>query len=351
MLKKYQLSKRKIIITSTLIIFLSGIGSYLYHTWHKPLGPSLNLTETSENRERTAGNSEDKTDSALKPVCGGPSSMMILVAGVGSDNLSSGPADDIRLVRLDFQKKKVSVLALSPDLWVNIPAIAEHGIEKGRLNQAYLFGTEEVGFYDSRGRGAELLARTLQKNFGLEPDHYLAFDLKVFRKIVDKVGGIEVNFSRNLDLKLSGEPVMSIQTGRRHLNGRQAEIVVRARIKKDDYSRLDNQTLVLRALADKTLTPNNLKELPNLVNLVLDRISTDFSPAEIKKLICLARKIDPARDITYLNLPREILTRKQIKDEFLERKVQAYTWEPEDIRRLIADFQAGKLPNNPGNNP
>lgn len=344
MLKITQLSRRQITIISVLIIFFLGIGSYLYYTWHKALGPSLNLAEAPEKREKTANTSEDKADSALKPVCGGPSSMMILVAGVGSDNLSSGPADDIRLVRLDFQNQKVSVLDLSPDLWVNIPSLAEHGIEKGRLNQAYLFGTEEAGFYDRRGRGPELLARTLQNNFGLRPEHYVALDLTVFRKIVNKIGGIEVNFPRDMNLKFSGKPGMSIKAGQQQLNGRQAEIVVRARIEEDNYNRHDNQTLVLKALADKILTPNNLKELPNLVNLVLDRIRTDFSPAQIKKLICLARKIDPAKGITYHNLPREFLTEKQIKDQFLERKVQAYTWEAGNIRRLIADFQAGELP-------
>lgn len=342
MLKITRLSRRQIIIISALIIFFLGLGSYLYHTWHKPLGPSMNLAEAPEKGERTANISEDGTESALEPACGGPPSMMVLVAGVGSKNHSSGPADAIRLVRLDFRNKKISVLALSPDLWVDIPAVENHGIRKGRLNQAYLFGTEEVGLYD--GRGIELLARTLQKNFGLRPDHYLALDFTVFRDIVDEVGGIEINPPRDMNLKLSGEPGMAIKAGQQHLDGRQAGIVVRARIKEEDYSRLDNQIMVLKALTAKTLTSTGLKELPNLVNLVLDRVGTDFSPAQIKKLICLTRKIDPANDITYLNLPRKLLTGKQIKDEFLERKVQAYAWKRHNTRRLIADFQAGGLP-------
>ncbi|MFO7760861.1 MAG: LCP family protein [Thermodesulfobacteriota bacterium] len=354
MLKIKKISTGKLLIISIPIILFMVVVFYLYHTWHRPLGPSLNLTKTPEQEKKAANLSARNSaltnttatgpESNLEAVCGGPPSMMILVAGVGSKNFSAGPADAIYLVRMDFQARKVSVLYLSPDLWVAIPAVEDHGIKKGRLNQAYLFGTEKVGFYNGKGRGSELLALTLQENFGLQPNHYIALDLKVFRDIVNEVGGIEVHFPRDLNLKLSGEDGLVIKAGFQSLNGRQAEKVVRARIKDDDYSRLENQIMVLKALTDKTLTSNSLKELTNLVNFLLDKVKTDLSPSEIKKIICLTRKIDPEKDITYLHLPRKLLTKKRIRDEFLERKIYAYTWDKDSTRRLINNFQTGGLP-------
>ncbi len=339
------------ILAVLLIIFIAG-GAYLYQTWHNPLGPKLTLGEAPEGEPAVfyteaggpaANATVSGTGSEKEPVCGGPPAMLILVAGVDGQNRADGPADAIRLVRLDFLEKKIALLALSPDLWVDIPAISDHGITQGRLTQAYLFGTEKTGFYEGEGQGPELLARTLYRNFGLRPEHYIAIDLKAFEDLVNEVGGIEVTLPRDLQIRFAGEPGMDLEAGHHHLNGREAAMVVRARTNADDYPRIDNQITVFKALAAKILNSADLRKLPDLANLFLDRVTTSLSPAEINKLKCLVRQIDPETDLTYLNLPKEFLNGKKVSDQYLEKEVQAYTWDKNSTRRFLSGFQNGKL--------
>ena len=50
-----------------------------------------------------------------------------------------------------------------------------------------------IRFFDSaeaiRHVGEGLLARTLNLNFGAQPDHYLAVNMLTFEMIVDAIGG------------------------------------------------------------------------------------------------------------------------------------------------------------------
>jgi branched-chain amino acid aminotransferase len=71
--------------------------------------------------------------------------MNILISGVASDSYLYGLADAIRIARIDFQLKKVTVLALPRDLWVQIPGLEDEGITAGKLNQAYFYGSEGMG--------------------------------------------------------------------------------------------------------------------------------------------------------------------------------------------------------------
>jgi hypothetical protein len=149
------------LVLLTLTVCLGGV--YLLLTWNAPLGPALEPvypTQTNGQLLPTLGSETLTPDNTttntpppsptptIVPVCGGPPSMNILLSGVASEGYLYGLADAIRVVHLDFQKQTISVLALQRDLWVNIPGIADHGVSQGKLNQAYFYGTEGMGYYD-----------------------------------------------------------------------------------------------------------------------------------------------------------------------------------------------------------
>src|SRR4030043_502604 len=117
--------------------------------------------------------------------------LIILVGSICAIvGLVFGCADVIRIFRVDFTTHKVSILTLERDIWVEIPGISDHyGITHGKLNQAYLFGNPGMGYYDGPGEGPGLLALTLEQNFGLSVDHYLAIDTQTFVKMIDATGG------------------------------------------------------------------------------------------------------------------------------------------------------------------
>ena len=200
--------KRNIFLGIVLLILALG-GMQLFRFYRQPLGPALELPTATQMRptrinlpveEEASVNAFTETlqataTSTPQPLCGGPSTMNILA--IGSDSRGNhylyGLADVIRLVRVDFVNARVNILEVPRDLWVEIPGISDHyGITEGKLNQAYLYGNKGFGYYDGPGEGPGLLARTLNLNFGAQPDHYIAVNMVTFENIVNAVGGIDV---------------------------------------------------------------------------------------------------------------------------------------------------------------
>ncbi len=270
--------------------------------------------------------------------------MNVLISGVASESYRYGLADAIRIARIDFQLKKVTVLALPRDLWVQIPGLEDEGITAGKLNQAYFYGTEGMGYYNGGGYGSGLLAETLLANYGYRADHYLAVNLSSFRRIIDAMGGIDVYLPYNVYRQVNKEPKLFLAAGYHHLYGEDAETLARQRITIGDFGRIDNQSIILRAVATKLLSPAGLVALPSLANQLKSNVKTDLSPADITQLICLAGKMDYKEDIDFVSLPTDLMEQQRVYDPRLDKNTAALIADKDEVQKLINDFQAGIWP-------
>jgi len=344
----------KIIIISVVgLTVLIGLGYVLFY-WNQPLSDPLDLpsdTQLGSDGTEAADLSTDGTDRAegsdspaIEPVCGAPPTINILVSGVASNNFLYGLADAIRLVRVDFQHQKVTVLAMPRDLWVTIPGIEDHGIKEGKLNQAYFYGTEGMGFSQVAGYGSGLLAETLLENYDYRADFYLAVNLNSFRKIIDTLGGIDVYLAGDSYIKSYGQPKLFLKAGNHHLNGKQAEMLARNRISIGDLGRINNQTVILRALAVRLVSPEGITALPALVDQLISNVLTDLSPEDISQMICLAGMIDQKEDIEFLTLPEDLMEQTKVFDEFRGITTSVFIGDTESISSLLEDFQRGEWP-------
>jgi LCP family protein required for cell wall assembly len=364
MLKSIRQSPLKLAIIIVVLVVLNVIGWTAYNNWEKPLGEPLNLPTLSpslspepdqtdvppDNGTEESSPTETPVDyvtPTLEPVCGNDTSMTILVTGIDSTGYLYGLADSIRIVRLDFQTKKITVLALPRDLWVEIPGAASGGVNVGKLNQAYFYGTEGMNFYAGSGYGSGLMAHTLLHNYGLHIDHYLSVNMHAFQEIIDALGGVYVYFPENVYIKYFNTPKLYLEAGTHHVDGKQAEQVVRARIIGEDIARINNQNLILKALVVKMLTLDGIKLLPELANRLKAFVLTDFSPADITQMICLASQINTQDDIVY----HSVLTNAEvvesglwINDAFLGHSVFALNVDKDLITQRLAGFQAGIWP-------
>jgi LCP family protein required for cell wall assembly len=366
MLESLRKSPVKLGIIIVILILLNVVGWYAYLNWETPLGGDpLVLTTPTFTVGSESFATEDPGDVSptevsqptdtpvpaatptIKPVCGDDLAMTILVTGIDSEGYLFGLADSIRVVRLDFQTKEVTVLALPRDLWVDIPGISQYGISQGKLNQAYFYGTEGMGFYGGSGYGAGLLAQTLLDNYGLEVDHYLTVNIYAFRNIVDALGGINVTLPEDVYIKQYEQPKLYLKAGQYTLDGSQAEQVVRARIDIGDFGRIRNQTIILKAVAAQMLTPNGISQIPDLTTRLLSYVLTDLSAADISKMACLAALIDPREDINYENIipvEDEAQIGQWVMDEYQGYQVYALFYDKDELRSLLAEFQAGNWP-------
>lgn len=334
----------------------------------KPLGPALALdtataftpaasqptqaqpvlVETMPGEEVQSVRELPDTPTALAPlpVCGGPPQMLILATGADTSDYMYGLADVIRIVRVDFLNPGVTVVSLPRDLWVEIPGIEDrYGYTHGKLNQAYLFGAPGMGYYDGPAGGPGLLARTIQLNYGLTVDRYVAGNMETFVRLVDALGGIDVELPYDVDggdLE-GGEGLGYYPAGVHHLNGAEALAFARIRAKYGDLQRQENQSLVLSAVAKKLLSPSTLPMVPELIASFQKSVLMDLSPEEIAQLTCLLRYLNED-NLTMTQLPAEIYTLDMIYSPIFKEGTSILDADPLVIRDYLDRFARGEWP-------
>ena len=253
-------------------------------------------------------------------LCGGPTEMFILLVGSDArqDSYSVGLADSVRIMRLDFIHGTIQMLAFPRDLYVEIPQIADHnGITHGKLNQAFLYGNPGYDYYDGPGQGPGLLALTLESNFGARVDHYIAVNLQTFVRIIDTLGGIDIDLPYVIDGRVKGsrDPNRYFPAGEQHLDGYRTMLLARLR-PQGDFRRAEVQSLILEAIAQKTLSPGVIVKLLKLIETFDDSVQTDLGPVEIGQLLCMRNKFR-TQDIEFLSFPEDLFESARVRDRVL----------------------------------
>ena len=371
-----------IILAAVILLLIIAAGAIAYPMvrarWTEPLGPGLELptyTPSPLPSTATAGTADSTVDKTIaqgaasltttltsnptitttptqEPLCGGPPVMVIL--GIGADNRSYnylyGLADVVRIVRVDFVTPKVSVLSLPRDLWVEIPGISDHyDITHGKLNQAYFYGGEGMGYYEGPGEGPGLLARTLDLNYGLRVDHYGAVNMQTFVDIVDAVGGIDIYLPTDVDGRPTDDKTEDMgyfYAGQQHFNGDQALRFSRIRKKYNDFTRQDNQNKVLCSLKEKLLSPSVLPHIPEIAASFHGSVLTDLSLQQISQMVCLLPRLSQ-ENLIFTSLPDEILESGTIYSQQQDNVTYIVDVDNAVIRDYIARFVAGTWPDKP----
>jgi len=282
----------------------------------------------------------------------------MVILGVGTDSRANdytyGLADVIRVARIDFVTPKVTVLSLSRDIWVEIPWIKDYRsnsfkIDHAKLNQAYFYDTPGMNWSSETSSGSELLARTLDLNFGLRADHYGVVNMLTFVKIVDAVGGIDIYLENDVDgrpIDDKTEDMGYFNAGQQHLNGSQALRLSRIRKKYNDITRGDNQTLVLCALKEKITSTAVIPKIPQIISAFQGAVQTDLSLAQLSQLACLAPQLKP-ENLIFTGLPEELLQPSRAFDPYLNNRTFIFDADFEAIGELTAQFMQGTWPTEP----
>jgi len=147
------------------------------------------------------------------------------------------------------------------------------------------------------GGGPALAKKTVQYNFGVPVNYYVRVDFDGFRKIIDAIGGIDIDVENEIiDDKYPDEyygyDPLYISAGRQHMDGELALKYARTRHGSSDFDRAKRQQEVLLAVRDKALQLNLLPKLPELMVLLADTVETDLQPNEILNLAQIGWNID-----------------------------------------------------------
>jgi len=273
-------------------------------------------------------------------ICNGPEEVVYVLV-IGTDTRSVGYlyglGDSTMVLRVDFQNQEVSVIGFPRDLWVEIPDVTEDdGRTHGKLNQAYFFGTEGMGFYSGEGFGAGLVAETMRYNWGLEIDHYIVMNMRAFRDVVDALGGIEVyNPAPVYSFQQPNQP--KVLVGGYFFSGQDALLYARYRDPKNSVDRVDRHAIIMKGLFKQIFSLSTIPKIPELIGLYKGNVLTDMHLAELSQFLCLAAKTD-FDEVRFGRIP---------KDSLYIPDWEGFVWlekESGSIEALLQDFQEGTWP-------
>jgi LCP family protein required for cell wall assembly len=194
--------------------------------------------------------------------------------------------DTLMLVSVDTKTAKVSMISVPRDTsafqlywgpWVSY---------NFKINT--LVGAVERGGIHSPDPGIKTLEKEIGFLVGIPVDYYAAVDISGFVKLVDGVGGVDVNNKHEID----DPPFLQLAEGPAHLDGNLAMRYVRSREHGgSDYLRSARQQEVMRNLEAKIVSPAMIPQLPALLQLAGDNISTDFPLNKAKNYVKLGQKV------------------------------------------------------------
>jgi len=186
--------------------------------------------------------------------------------------------DTIVLVSLNPKKGTASMVSFPRDLWVTIPGWMEQ-----RINTAQAHG------------GFALTQATFELNFGVHVDHYIMTNFNGFVNIINSLGGITVNASRQLsdrcDLPQAVNHYCTVGPGPVEMNGQTALWYVRSRYSSSDFDRTRRAQEVLLGIFTKLMSLNGIQQAPQLYNEFRSSVETDMSLSDMLPLVPLASKM------------------------------------------------------------
>ncbi len=216
---------------------------------------------------------------------------ILLLGRAGEHYPGKDLTDTVMVMSIDIALKKVALLSLPRDLYV---PIAESGLST-KLNSLYQYGL-------SMDQGVEPLETTIEHITG-EPIHYfITLDFDSFEKIVDTLGGVTVDVSRDLyDTRYPGKnysyETFEIKKGWQTLDGATALKYVRERHSdpEGDFGRAKRQQQVIQALKDKAFSLQtflNIFAINQLLTTLGESVKTDMSFEDMTRFLELVRTLD-----------------------------------------------------------
>ncbi len=302
MVKESKLNKRNIFLLGAVValiligVFRSQLSSLLGLFYGVTIDKAIHLT----NKEKESFN--------------------IVLLGIGGAK-HDGPdlSDTIILANVNIKQNKVHMFSIPRDLWV--PEVND------KINAIYADEKE-------KGNGIQAVEDVLEKITGQKIDYVLVLDFEGFTKLVDHLGGIDVDVANTLDdyhypiegfeedncgktdedieaftATTSAETELwdyfpcrykhlHVDKGFNHLDGKIALEFVRSRhgvgSEGSDFARSRRQQLVISALKEKAFSLGvilNPVKLIGVYNILKSNIDTNINVEKIDDFIKLANKL------------------------------------------------------------
>ncbi len=282
-------SKKKTkIIISVILFFLIVGGGY---TWFLVNKASSAVRNAAHDLAR--GDKSDLRDKAVKPIT---NNVSVLVMGVDESDVRGkeyGEAirtDALLLATFNKDSKTVKLLSIPRDTYTYIPVEKK----KDKITHAHAYGSTKNG----KDGGPQASIDAVEKLLNVPVDYFVKFNFKSFMKIVDDLGGIEVDVPVEFTEQDSNDnaDAIHLKKGVQKLNSEEALALARTRHIDSDAMRGQRQQLVIEAILEKLTSVGSVTKVGNIIddingqfvtNLTFDDMLSFYkygSDSEIEKL-------------------------------------------------------------------
>jgi LCP family protein required for cell wall assembly len=246
--KKYVKKKNYNRLIALIIILVALIGGLIYYLY-----------------------TNDNEDAAPTVTTQQSNAINIMIMGVDRRADDVGRSDTLMVLTYNPADKKASLLSLPRDTRVHIEKN-----DYDKINHAYAYG------------GHELTKKTVEAFLNVPVDYYVMIDVHAFEKIIDAVGGIDIDVEKRMYYEDpwddDGGLVIDLYPGKQHMDGKTAIQYVRYRDGEGDIGRITRQQKFIKAFMSQIISPSILPKLPEIIQNISSAIQTDMP---IDKMISL----------------------------------------------------------------
>ncbi|PFM55143.1 LytR family transcriptional regulator [Bacillus cereus] len=263
-------SKKKTkIIISVILLFLIVGGSY---TWFLVNKASSAVRNAAHDLAR--GDKSDLRDKAVKPIT---NNVSVLIMGVDESDVRGkeyGEAirtDALLLATFNKDSKTVKLLSIPRDTYTYIPVEKK----KDKITHAHAFGSTKNG----KDGGPQASIDAVENLMNVPVDYFVKFNFKSFIKIVDDLGGIEVDVPVEFTEQDSNDNAEAIhlKKGVQKLNGEEALALARTRHIDSDAMRGQRQQLVIEAILKKLTSVGSVTKVGNIIDDINGQFVTNLT--------------------------------------------------------------------------
>ncbi|MDA2730362.1 MULTISPECIES: LCP family protein [Bacillus] len=263
-------SKKKIkIIISVILFFLIVGGGY---TWFLVNKASSAVRNAAHDLAR--GDKSDLRDKAVKPIT---NNVSVLVMGVDESDVRGkeyGEAirtDALLLATFNKDSKSVKLLSIPRDTYTYIPVEKK----KDKITHAHAYGSTKNG----KDGGPQASIDAVEKLLNVPVDYFVKFNFKSFMKIVDDLGGIEVDVPVEFTEQDSNDnaDAIHLKKGVQKLNSEEALALARTRHIDSDAMRGQRQQLVIEAILEKLTSVGSVTKVGNIIDDINGQFVTNLT--------------------------------------------------------------------------
>nr|WP_317697775.1 LCP family protein [Xylocopilactobacillus apis] len=191
-------------------------------------------------------------------------SVLILGIDTGEEGrIDRGNSDTMIVATVNPDDKKMQLVSIPRDTAAQICGNKEFKMTK--INAAYNIG------------GAPMAKRTVSELLNVPINYYITLDMKGLEKVVNAVGGIDVDVPFTFTSEATGG--QTFNKGMRHLDGGMALAYSRMRHEDPDgdYGRQKRQQQVIKAIIQRAISFNGIQHFSGLLDSISSSMATDIS--------------------------------------------------------------------------